>query len=110
MWMFFVGLLLLFEGVADVFAKEWSLKQSSLLWVLAIGSYVIANTFWLFSLKNGAGLGRGAVIFSIGSEVIAVLLGVIFYKEHLDRVQIAGVVLGTLALVMILWPDLKANF
>jgi drug/metabolite transporter (DMT)-like permease len=107
MWMFFILLLILFEGIADVFAKEWSLKQRPIIWVLAIGAYVVANTFWLYSLKNGAGLGRGAVIFSIASEIIAVLLALVFYKEQLDRVQIFGMILGTLAILMVLWPDIR---
>jgi drug/metabolite transporter (DMT)-like permease len=73
---------------------------------LAIGSlvaYLIANTFWLFALKNGSGLGKGAVIFSIASAVLAIILGFFFYKEPVSKLQFTGLILGIISLVLIFW-------
>ncbi len=94
--------LILFEIVADIFAKEYSLK-GGWLWFGAIASYVIANSFWLYSIKHGAGLARGATIFSVSTAVIATIIGVYFYHEQLKPLQLAGVSVGILALILIFW-------
>lgn len=104
-WILPLALLISFEFIADVFAKEWSLKRGFVLASAALGSYLIANTFWLFALKNGSGLARGAVIFSVASAIVALSLGILVYKESLNKVQMAGLVLGLLSLVLIFWNE-----
>lgn len=102
-WILPLSILVLFEAIADIFSKNWSLKGG---WVLAAGalvSYAIANTFWLFALKNGSGLGKGAVIFSISSAVLAIALGFFLYKEPVSRLQFIGLILGIVSLVLIFW-------
>jgi len=95
--------LIVFEGLADVLAKEWSLHGHALRWVAAIGGYVLANIFWLFALRGGAGLTRGAMIFSVGSAVLAVFIGSVLYRESLTKLEIIGTMLGLVALVLIFW-------
>jgi len=58
-WILAISLLILFEIFADIFAKEYSLKQTVLFWALALGSYIIANVFWLVAINNGSELARG---------------------------------------------------
>lgn len=102
-WIIPLSILIIFELIADILAKNWSLKGG---WILATGAllgYLIGNTFWLFALKNGSGLAKGALIFSIVSAVLAIGLGVFFYKEELTRLQITGVILGVLSLILIFW-------
>ncbi|HPI67249.1 MAG TPA: SMR family transporter [bacterium] len=104
-WIFFLSLLILFEIIADILAKEWSLK-TGLVWAVgAILAYVIANTFWLFALKNGSGLARGAVIFSVVSAVFASLIGIILYKEYLTKIQLVGIFLGIISVALIFWNE-----
>lgn len=102
-WLIPLSILIAFELVADVLAKSWSIRSG---WVLATGAllaYTLGNTFWLFALRNGSGLAKGSVIFSIVSAVIAIGLGVLFYKEDISKVQLIGVALGLLSLVLIFW-------
>lgn len=102
-WIIFVSLLIFFEGLADIFAKNWSLSRN---WWLAVASlllYLTANSFWLFALKNGAGLGRGAIVFSVSSAIIAVTLSVFIYHESFSRLQFLGLALGIIALFFIFW-------
>jgi drug/metabolite transporter (DMT)-like permease len=102
-WMLPLGLLIFFELVADIFAKEWSLKQHAIwLAVFALVAYLIANTFWLFALKNGSGLAKGAMIFSIASAGIAIILGYFIYKESLTPMQLTGLGFGIISLVLLL--------
>ena len=102
-WIFPLAILILFELIADVSAKEWSLRAHSLLWVVALGSYFIGNIFWLFALREGSGLARGAIIFSVATAVIASVIGIYFYNESLNKIQAVGIMLGVISLVLIFW-------
>lgn len=102
-WILPLSLLIIFEIVADVFAKEYSLKGNWLFWILSITSYVVANIFWLSAIKNGSGLARGAIIFSVASAVIATVLGIYFYNESVNKIQIIGMFLGIISVGLIFW-------
>lgn len=104
-WIFPLFLLVTFELIADVLAKQWSLNRKLLLAIGALFSYMVANTFWLFALKNGSGLARGAVIFSVASGIIAVGLGILFYKEQVSKIQFFGILLGLVSIALLFWND-----
>ena len=102
-WIIPLGILVFFEMIADVLAKNWSIKGNLYLAVFSLLSYMLANVFWLFALKNGSGLTKGAIIFSVSSAIIATILGVFFYKENISFVQLLGVFLGLISLLFIFW-------
>lgn len=104
-WILPLSLLIVFEIIADIFAKEWSLHGNAIRWIGAISSYVAANTFWLFALKNGSGLGRGAILFSVASAILAATIGFLFYKEQVSKIQLFGVAFGIISLVLIFWEN-----
>lgn len=104
-WIFPLALLITFEFVADVLAKQWSVDRKVFLAAGALLSYTLANTFWLFALKNGSGLARGAVLFSIVSAIIAIAIGIILYKESVDKIQLAGLILGVISIGLLFWND-----
>src|SRR4051812_25553182 len=97
-WILPLSLLIIFELIADVFSKEWSL-HGNYLWIGALASYLIANTFWLFALKGGSGLARGGMIFAVACALLAIGLGVILYKEPINKIQMIGMILGISSLV-----------
>lgn len=102
-WIIPLIFLIILESVADIFAKEYSLKGYWYLYLYALLGYIIANMFWLWSIRSGSGLARGAVIFSVGSAIIAIVLGLYFYNEQVNKFQIAGMILGALSLILIFW-------
>lgn len=102
-WIVPLIFLVLFETVADVLSKEWSLRNHWWLAVAALTSYVICNSFWLLALKNGSGLARGIIIFAVSSTILTTLIGLWWYQEKLSTVQTLGVFVGLLALVLIFW-------
>jgi glucose uptake protein GlcU len=104
-WVLPLVALIVFEGIADVFAEEYSLHRGSALWIAAILAYIIANIFWLVSLKNGSGLARGGTIFSVASSIIAVVLGIFLFQEKLNAYQLAGIGFGIVSLVLIFWEQ-----
>lgn len=102
-WLIPLSILIFFEFVADILAKQWSLKGGYVYAGLSLLAYLLANTFWLFALKNGSGLGRGAIIFSLVSAIVAILLGFFLYHEEITTPQAIGMVLGLISLVFIFW-------
>jgi multidrug transporter EmrE-like cation transporter len=104
-WVFPLALLILFEAIADILSKEWEIKGHWLRWLMAISGYIVANIFWLNALKNGSQLGRGSVIFSVGSAILGVVIGIILYKEHVTRLQVWGMALGLVSLALIFWSE-----
>lgn len=107
MWIIPLLLLIVFECLADIFSKQFSLTGKWLDWSLAITGYIVANVFWLFAIRRGAGLARGAVLFSVGSAVVAVLIGLVVFKERVGRVELMGVFVGLVAIVLLLWGELR---
>ncbi|MCX6752810.1 MAG: EamA family transporter [Candidatus Nomurabacteria bacterium] len=102
-WILPISLLIVFEVIADIFAKQWSLGSNKYFWIFALTAYLIGNVFWLFALKNGSGLSRGAVIFSLSTEILAICIGLFFYHESVNKIQILGMFLGLVSLFLILW-------
>lgn len=44
-WIIPLAFLIVFESLADVFAKEYSIKGHWYFWVAGIVGYIIANAF-----------------------------------------------------------------
>lgn len=108
MWIIALGFLITFEAIADILSKEYALHGTFLYWTLALSGYIITNIFWLESIKDGSGLARGAILFSIGSAIVAVLIGALKFHEKIGKVEFAGILVGILAIILIFWSDLAA--
>jgi drug/metabolite transporter (DMT)-like permease len=108
MWIIALGLLVTFEAIADILSKEYALHGTFLYWSLSLLGYVVANIFWLISIRKGSGLARGAILFSVGSAIAAILIGVIKYQEKIGRVEFVGILVGILSIILIFWSDLVA--
>jgi len=91
---------ILSELFADFFGKSWTKNDRTILFVISLSLYVTANVFWIISVFNGVGLGRGAVVFAIGQQMAAILLGLIYFKEKLNRTQFVGAILGLITLAI----------
>ncbi len=103
-WLIPLAILIFFEAIADIFAKEWSLGKRSLFYAaLSLVAYLLANSSWLIALKYGSGLARGAIIFSVASAILASLIGIILYKEHLSVLQFFGAILGIISIFLLIW-------
>lgn len=100
-WLWFLLLLVAFELIADILAKQFGLTGKVIFGVLSILGYVLANLAWLFSLRSGAELSKGSIIFSALSGVGAVLLGLLVYHEKVNLYQLIGVVLGIAAIIFL---------
>jgi drug/metabolite transporter (DMT)-like permease len=103
-WVIPLVILIFFEAIADIYAKEWSLGERSFTYaILALICYMLANSSWLIALKYGSGLVRGSIIFSLASAFLATSIGLFIYKEQLTFTQGVGVALGLVSLILIFW-------
>jgi multidrug transporter EmrE-like cation transporter len=100
-WLFFLLLLVAFELLADILAKQFALNGRILFAILALLGFLAANTAWLISLRTGAELGKGAVLFSVLSGIGAVMIGVLVYHEKTTPWQIIGLALGIAAIAFL---------
>lgn len=100
-WLWLILVLVAFELLADIFAKQFGQGGQLIFGALALLGFVLANVAWLFSLRNGAELGKGSVIFAALSGIGAVLIGTLIYHEKVSRYQLIGIVLGILAITFL---------
>src|SRR5437867_11432914 len=93
-WVTFILILVLFEGVADVLAKQFALNGKLVIAVLSIIGYVAANIAWLISLRSGGERGQGAVSFAALSGGAGAVLGLLVYRERGGSYLLIGMRLG----------------
>jgi multidrug transporter EmrE-like cation transporter len=100
-WLYFLLILVAFELIADILAQQFAISGKYTFAILSIGGYIAANTAWLISLRSGAQLGKGAVLFSTLSAIGAVAIAVILYHEKLTLYQVIGLLLGVAAIAFL---------
>lgn len=89
------------EFVSQILAKEWSLRGGKLLAFLALLGFVVVNTFWLLALRNGSGLARGIIFFSVGVMLFGLIAGNLWYGENMSRTKVFGASLGLVSVVLL---------
>jgi multidrug transporter EmrE-like cation transporter len=100
-WVYFLMSVVLLELLADVLAKHFAVSGKRVFAALALFGFIATNIAWLTSLRTGAQLGRGAVLFSVLTGIGAVLIGLLVYKEKANRYQLIGLLLGIAAIAFL---------
>lgn len=100
-WLWFVLILVAFELLADVCAKQFGITGKVLFGGLALLGFVLANLAWLLSLRSGAELSKGSILFSALSGVGAVVIGLLVYHEKVNGYQLIGLILGIVAIIFL---------
>ncbi|GHO88320.1 SMR family transporter [Dictyobacter formicarum] len=100
-WLYFLLILVAFELVADILAKQFAISGKYTFAILSIVGFIAANTAWLISLRTGAELGKGAVLFSVLSAIGAVIVAILIYHEKVSTYQFIGLILGIAAIAFL---------
>ncbi|GHO54782.1 EamA family transporter [Ktedonobacter robiniae] len=100
-WLWFLLLLVAFELIADILAKQFALSGKYAFAVLSIIGFIAANTAWLISLRTGAELGKGAVLFSVLSAIGALIVAYVLYNEKVNIYQVIGLILGVISIAFL---------
>ncbi len=62
--------------------------------------YALSSAGWFYVMKN-IKLSSLGIIYSITTAILLTLLGVLFFKEQLDRYDIIGIFLGIISIVIL---------
>ena len=90
--------------VGDVFAKAWSLNRRPVFLGAALGGYFLGSLFYIPALLH-EGLVVTSVIWTLVATLGFILVGLLFFHEHLTFWQGIGVALGALALVIFAFAE-----
>jgi len=99
----FFGLIMLgvvLEVTGDIFFKKWALENKNVLLYAGLLIYFVGALFWALSLKYEY-LSKAISIFTVLNLIIAVLAGVILFKEDLTLLNKVGIGLGILSVILI---------
>ena len=100
-WFALFLVFLFFEQAANVLGKQFALSGRYRFAVFSLLSFIACELPWIFSLRTGLELSKGAVIFSVVPAILAVLIGSLVYKEKATRSQFAGLMLGIAAVALL---------
>lgn len=90
----------LFEAVADILLKKWSLENKNIILGIGLGLYFIGTIFWAYSLKYEF-LSRAISIFTVINLIAVILVGVFFFHEELTPMSKIGIALGILSVLLL---------
>lgn len=99
----FIALLLialLFEIAGDVYFKHWAVGNDTKMFLSGALLYLIGGAAWGFSLKYES-LSKAISVFTIANLLIVVIIGALYFKEHLSTTNMIGIGLGITSLVLI---------
>ena len=104
------GLMLWLGGAMAAFIAANSVLRAyagSGAWTtlaLALGCFLVGNLM-MVRLMRESGLALAVSISSVVQLVALALIGVLWFGERLTGMQVAGVVLGIVAVALIAWPS-----
>lgn len=104
------GLMLWLGGAMAAFIaansvlRAYATSGHVLTLIGALGFFLIGNLM-MVRLMRESGLALAVSISSVVQLVALALIGVLWFGERLTGLQMAGVVLGIVAVAMIAWPQ-----
>ena len=100
-WFYILVIIaVIFEVIADILFKYWTINTKNLLLVGGVILYSIGTVIWAFSLKYEY-LSKAITIFTILNLVVVVLVGLIVFKEDLSLINKLGILLGIISVILI---------
>lgn len=95
-----ISLSILGVVLGDIFGKEWSLTNNHwYLFAAVVGSLLSGLFYYPILFKQG--LVTSSIIWTVLSIVAFILIGFLMYHEVLTPLQIAGCVLGVVAIILL---------
>ena len=100
-----IAMILLLAGgiiltVGDFLMKKWVNTNSYLFYIIGMAVYLIGLNFLAQSFKF-ENIAVASVIFVIFNVVTLSLVSWFYFKETLSNLQIAGIVVGLIAVVLL---------
>jgi small multidrug resistance pump len=95
--------------IAAASATRAYISSDNWLWVaLSLTLYVIGNLVMIRIMREG-GLGLAISISAIAQLILVNIIAFAIFNERLTNIQMAGVGLGVIAMVLMMWPQKPAG-
>jgi small multidrug resistance pump len=95
--------------IAAASATRAYISSDNWLWVaLSLTLYVIGNLVMIRIMREG-GLGLAISISAIAQLILVNIIAFAIFNERLTNIQMAGVGLGVVAMVLMMWPQKSAG-
>ncbi len=95
-----LSLTIVADTASDIFLKKWAMsgiKSSILLGLLLL---CITGVLWGISLKY-APLSKSVVVYNVANVILAVIAGIVIFKENLTVINVFGILFGILSIVLL---------
>jgi multidrug transporter EmrE-like cation transporter len=90
--------------VGDLFMKKWTLSNSYFIYIAGMISWIIGLNFLAFSFKY-KNIAVASVIFVLFNIITLLFFSYIYFKEKLSVLEIAGMILGVFAIILLELAD-----
>ena len=86
--------------IGDLFMKKWVVSNSWIIYISGMIIYIIGLNFLAFTFKF-KNIAVASVIFVLFNIITLILFSYFYFKEGLSTYEIAGMVLGILAIILL---------
>lgn len=86
--------------VGDLLMKQWVQTDKKLFFFIGLAIYVVGLVFLSYSFKY-KNIAVASVIFVIFNVITLLLVSWFYYKENLNTLQVAGLLLGLISVTML---------
>lgn len=90
--------------IGDLFMKEWVIANKSWIYLGGMIFYLIGMNFLAFSFKY-KNIAVAPVIFILINVITLIAFSYFYFQEKLSGLEIAGILLGITAIVMLELAD-----
>jgi small multidrug resistance pump len=90
--------------VGDIAAKTWSVSRGEAWYWAALVAYACSGLFYVPTLLRD-GLVVTSVLWTIGSIVGFLFVGLVLFKETLSSLQMLGVAFGIISVLLLSWAS-----
>lgn len=96
----FVFFSVVFEVVADLLFKYWSINSKTYLLWIGVALYSIGTIIWAYSLKHEY-LSKAITIFTVMNLLAVVSIGVLLFGENPSNLNKLGIFFGIVSVILI---------
>ncbi len=90
-----------FFAVGEYFSKKFALGPSWQYVLLILTAYILGTLAWLPAILQKNQLSVTGTIWSVLSVLATISIGILIFKEHLNALQITGLILAIVALALL---------
>jgi multidrug transporter EmrE-like cation transporter len=90
-----------FFAVGEYFSKKFALEPSFKYVALILFAYILGTLAWLPAILQKNQLSITGTIWSVLSVLATIGIGILIFKEHLDSLQVAGLILAIVAVILL---------